>query len=159
MTNNQKATTAVRACLLAACALLVAGPVPARAAALPQSPPGDWLYVTVTRGDARTGDPRTGDPRTGDVRSGDTRGALLLCDPPQGHAHAARACEELRAAHGDVGRIPLKETFCPMVYAPVSATARGEWGGRPITYEETFANSCALTARTGAVFALPEGPR
>ncbi|MEU5704523.1 SSI family serine proteinase inhibitor [Streptomyces aurantiacus] len=148
MTNNQKATTAVRACLLAACALLVAGPVPARAAALPQSPPGDWLYVTVTRGDARTGD----------VRSGDTRGALLLCDPPQGHAHAARACEELRAAHGDVGRIPLKETFCPMVYAPLTAAARGEWGGRTITYEETFANACALTARTGAVFALPEEP-
>lgn len=152
MTNNQKATTAVRACLLAACALLVAGPVPARAAALPEPPPGDWLYVTVTRADARTGD-----PRTGDIRSGDTRGTLLLCDPPQGHAYAVRACEELRAAHGDVGRIPLKETFCPMVYAPVSAAARGEWGGRTVMYKETFANSCALSARTGAVFALPQG--
>ncbi|MGC5563491.1 SSI family serine proteinase inhibitor [Streptomyces sp. FR-108] len=140
MTNNQKATAAVRAFLLAACALLVAGPVPARAAALPAAPSGDWLYVTVARGEPR---------------SGDLRGTLLLCDPPRGHEQAARACEELRAAHGDVGRIPLKDTFCPMVYAPVSVSARGEWGGHAIAYEETFANSCVLSARTGAVFALP----
>jgi len=143
MTNNQKATATVRACLLTACALLMAGPVPARAAAVPEGPTGDWLYVTVARDD---------------TRSGGTHGTLLLCDPPHGHEHAARACEELRAAHGDVGRIPLKDTFCPMVYAPVSASARGEWGGRRITYKETFANSCLLTARTGSVFALPHRP-
>ncbi|WAU84309.1 SSI family serine proteinase inhibitor [Streptomyces sp. Qhu-G9] len=140
MTNKQKATAAVRACLLAACALLVAGPVPARAAALPESVPGNWLYVTVTRGDAR---------------SFDTRGTLLLCDPPQGHAQAVRACAELGAAHGDVGRIPLRDAYCPMVHAPVAASARGEWGGRTVTYGETFSNSCVMAARTGAVFALP----
>ncbi|WP_373465833.1 SSI family serine proteinase inhibitor [Streptomyces sp. V3I8] len=139
-TNHRKVTAALRACLPAVCALLMAGPVPARAAALPDSPAGDWLYVTLTRGDAR---------------SGDTRGALLLCDPPQGHPQAARACGELRAARGEVGRIPLRDAFCPMVHAPVTASARGAWGGRPVTYEETFANSCVLAARTGAVFALP----
>ncbi|MEU9186777.1 SSI family serine proteinase inhibitor [Streptomyces sp. NPDC048484] len=143
MTNYQKATVAVRACLLAACALLVAGPVPARAQALPESIQGDWLYVSVTRGDGG---------------SGATRGTLLLCDPPQGHEQAVRACGELRAARGEVDRIPLKDTFCPMVYAPVSAAARGEWGGHAITYKETFANSCLMAARTGAVFALPHGP-
>ncbi|MFS8197391.1 SSI family serine proteinase inhibitor [Streptomyces sp. CWNU-52B] len=158
MTNNQKATAAVRACLLATCALLVAGPVQARAAALPEPSAGDWLYVTVTDGDSggsRPGEARSGDVRPGDPRSGATRGTLLLCDPPRGHVHAARACEELRAAHGDVGLIPAEDSFCPMVYAPVSATARGTWGGRAITYKETFANSCVLTARTGAVFDLP----
>jgi hypothetical protein len=143
MTNYQKATMAVRACLLAACALLVAGPAPAGAAAPPESIPADWLYVSVTRGEAG---------------SGDTRGTLLLCDPPRGHEQAVRACGELRAARGEVDRIPLKDTFCPMVYAPVSAAARGEWGGRAITYKETFANSCLLAARTGAVFALPQRP-
>ncbi|MFE9681199.1 SSI family serine proteinase inhibitor [Streptomyces sp. NPDC002701] len=140
MTNHQKATMAVRACLLAACALLAAGPVPARATTFPESLPADWLYVTVT---------------SGDTRSGGTRGTLLLCDPPQGHEQAERACGELRAARGEVGRIPLKEAYCPMVHAPVSASARGRWDGRPITYRETFANACVMAARTGAVFALP----
>ncbi|MEV0225194.1 SSI family serine proteinase inhibitor [Streptomyces sp. NPDC050704] len=137
-----KTTKAVRDVLLTACALLAAAAVPVQAQALaaPHGEiPGNWLYVTVTRGDAR---------------SSDTRGTLLLCDPPQGHAHAVRACEELRAANGDVGRIPPKDVFCPMIYAPVTASARGEWGGRPVTYKDTFSNSCVMAARTGAVFAL-----
>jgi hypothetical protein len=130
---------AVRNGLLAACALLAAA-VPAQAA--PHGAiPGNWLYTTVTSGDAR---------------SSDTRGTLLLCDPPQGHAHAVRACEELRAADGDIGRIPPKDVFCPMVYAPVTASARGEWGGHPVTYRNTFSNSCVMAAQTGAVFALPD---
>ncbi|WP_328493267.1 subtilase-type protease inhibitor [Streptomyces sp. NBC_00414] len=153
MTNNRKATAAVRALLLAACALLLAGPVQARAAVLPEPPSGDWLYVTVARGE-----PGSDSGSGSGSGSGDIRGTLLLCDPPRGHAQAPRACEELRAAHGDVGRIPLKDTFCPMVYAPVSASARGQWGGRAVTYQETFANSCVMTARTGAVFPLPHGP-
>ncbi|MCX4904586.1 SSI family serine proteinase inhibitor [Streptomyces sp. NBC_00878] len=148
MTNTHKATAAVRTCLLAACALLVAGSVPARAAAPPESLAGNWLYVTVTRGDIRAGDTDS------DTGSGDTRGALLLCDPPQGHAHAVRACGELRAAGGAIGRIPPTGVHCPMIYAPVTASARGEWGGRAVTHTETYANSCVLAARTGAVFAL-----
>lgn len=145
MTNTQKATVAVRTCLLAACALLMAGPAPAQAAAPRESLAGDWLHVTITRGESR-----------GESRSGDTRGRLLLCDPPQGHAHAVRACEELRAAGGDIGRIPPKDTYCSMIYAPVTASARGEWGGRAVTYTETFSNLCILAARTGAVFALSD---
>ncbi|MFD9192916.1 SSI family serine proteinase inhibitor [Streptomyces phaeochromogenes] len=141
MTNTHKATAAVRACLLTACALLVAGSGPARAAAPPESIAGNWLYVTVTRGDAR---------------SSDTRGTLLLCDPPQGHAHAVRACAELHAAGGDIGRIPPKEVYCPMIYAPVTTSARGEWGGRAVTYKETHSNSCVMAARTGSVFALSD---
>ncbi|WP_151481824.1 SSI family serine proteinase inhibitor [Streptomyces albicerus] len=136
MTNTQKATTAVRAWMLAACALLVAGAAPARATAAQDSVPGNWLYVTVSRGD--------------------TRGALLLCDPPQGHPRAVRACEELQAADGDIGRIPDKDAYCAMLYAPVTASARGEWGGRRVTYTETFANSCVMAAKTGAVFALSD---
>lgn len=110
-------------------------------AAPPESLAGNWLYVTVTRGDAR---------------SSDTRGTLLLCDPPQGHAHAVRACAELRAAGGDIGLIPPKEVYCPMIYAPVTTSARGEWGGRAVTYKETHSNSCVMAARTGSVFALSD---
>ncbi|MFD8419951.1 SSI family serine proteinase inhibitor [Streptomyces sp. NPDC059466] len=86
-----------------------------------------------------------------------TRGALLLCDPPQGHPHAELACAELDAAEGDIDRIPATPgALCPMIYAPVTAAARGEWNGRPVTYTHTFANSCVMGAATGAVFALGE---
>ncbi|MFE2261137.1 SSI family serine proteinase inhibitor [Streptomyces griseosporeus] len=105
----------------------------------PAEPLGDWLYLTVTRGD---------------TPAGDTRGTLLLCAPPRGHARAAQACAELAAAGGDIAALPLKDVYCPMVYAPVTVRAQGEWGGRPVTYTETFANGCVMAARTGAVFAL-----
>jgi hypothetical protein len=138
MTRN---TQAVRGALLAAIALLTLGPAPAHAASR-QTDPGDWLYVTVTRGDARSSDPR---------------GTLLLCDPPQGHAHAAQACAELATAGGDVAHIPARrEILCSMIYAPVSVTARGQWAGRPVEYTRTFPNACVMGAETGAVFALAE---
>jgi hypothetical protein len=136
MTKN---TQAVRGALLAATALLAVGPAPAHAAPR-EAVPGNWLYLTVT---------------TGDTRSGDTRGTLLLCDPPQGHVRAAQACEELRAVQGDISRIPLSaDAVCPMVYAPVTVSARGAWSGHRIEYGRTFANSCVLRAETRAVFAL-----
>ncbi|MGP4050741.1 SSI family serine proteinase inhibitor [Streptomyces sp. 2A115] len=132
---------AVRNGLLAACALLAAAAVPVQAA--PHGAiPDDWLYVTVTSGD--------------DTRSGTPRGTLLRCDPPRGHAQAVPACEELRTADGDVGRIPPKDGYCPMIYAPVTVSARGEWGGRPVTYKKTFSNSCVMAAQTGGVFALAD---
>ncbi|TPQ16689.1 SSI family serine proteinase inhibitor [Streptomyces sporangiiformans] len=142
-----KTMTAVRACLLTACALLAVGPVPAAQAAAPQKPVRDgWLYVTVTQGE---------------TRAGETRGTLLLCDPPKGRtqtarAHAVRACQELRAVNGDISRIQPRSVHCPMVYAPVTASARGTWHGRRIGYTKTFSNACAMKAETGSVFALAD---
>ncbi|MFD5078661.1 SSI family serine proteinase inhibitor [Streptomyces sp. NPDC058371] len=134
-----RSTHAVRGALLAATALLAVGLVPAQAAPR-QTIPDNWLYLTVT---------------TGDTRSNDTRGTLLLCDPPQGHVRAVQACEELRAVQGDISRIPLSaDAVCPMIYAPVTVSARGEWSGRRIEYGRTFANSCVMRAETRAVFAL-----
>ncbi|MFJ5302491.1 SSI family serine proteinase inhibitor [Streptomyces sp. NPDC088350] len=130
--------SALRGALLAAVALLAAGQAPAQAAPR-HAAQGDWLYLTVTRGDSR---------------SSDTRGTLLLCDPPQGHAHAAEACAELGAAGGDIDAIPAESVFCPMIYAPVTAHARGEWKGRQVDYTRTFSNVCVMAARTGEVFAL-----
>ncbi|WP_371663299.1 SSI family serine proteinase inhibitor [Streptomyces sp. NBC_00280] len=130
------AARAVRGALLAV-GLLLAGSTPAQAA--PQEDArGNWLYVTVSRGEP----------------GGDTRGTLVLCDPPQGHAQAARACAELAAADGDIGGIPPRKTLCPMLYSPVTVHAEGEWNGRPLEYDRTFSNGCELGARTGAVFAL-----
>ncbi|MFC3574653.1 SSI family serine proteinase inhibitor [Streptomyces yaanensis] len=136
-----KTTLALRGVLLAAAALLTA--TPAQAAPGP-AVPGNWLYLTVTKGDDR---------------SRDIHGTLLMCNPPQGHLQAVRACAELAAVEGDIGRMPPRDTFCPMIYAPVTVSARGEWSGRQVDYSHTFVNMCDLAARTGAVFALPDqGP-
>ncbi|WP_181807593.1 SSI family serine proteinase inhibitor [Streptomyces shenzhenensis] len=138
MTHLSK-TTAAAGVLLAAAALLTAGPAQA---APDLTRDGDYLYLTVT---------------TGDGHSGDTRVALLLCDPPQGHSRAAEACARLDAVGGDITRIPpARGAMCPMLYAPVTAQARGQWNGRPIEYRETFANPCQLAARTGPVFAFED---
>ncbi|MEU0968784.1 SSI family serine proteinase inhibitor [Streptomyces sp. NPDC005917] len=138
MTHLSKATAAGGA-LLAAAALLAAGPAQALSGA---THGGDYLYLTVTKGDSR---------------SSDTRGTLLLCDPPQGHSRAAEACTELDTVGGDIARIaPAKDAMCPMVYAPVTAQARGTWNGRPIEYRETFSNACEMAVRTGPVFALDD---
>ncbi|GGS67447.1 SSI family serine proteinase inhibitor [Streptomyces cinerochromogenes] len=135
MTYLTRAAAAAGA-LLAATGLLTAGP--ARAASR-DTHPGDWLRLTVTKGGAR---------------SGGTLGALLLCDPPLGHAHAAEACAELDAVDGDIDRIPAAHAFCPMIFAPVTAHARGRWNGRWIDFEETYTSACVMRARTGPVFRL-----
>ncbi|MET7291140.1 SSI family serine proteinase inhibitor [Streptomyces griseoloalbus] len=131
---------AVRAALLAALVLLACA-APARATT-GHPAPDSWLLLTVTRGET---------PSTAEG------GTLLRCDPPGGHRHAADACAELAAADGRITAIPAKDVFCPMLYAPVTAHARGTWRGQPVEYAETFPNSCTLAARTGSVFAL-DGP-
>ncbi|MGW4568723.1 SSI family serine proteinase inhibitor, partial [Streptomyces sp. NPDC004561] len=65
-----------------------------------------------------------------------------------------RARAELVAAGGDIDRIPVRNVFCPMIYAPVTARARGRWNGHPVAFRKTYANTCVLNARTGSVFAL-----
>ncbi|MFI6930960.1 SSI family serine proteinase inhibitor [Streptomyces sp. NPDC050287] len=131
---------AFRGALPAAAALLLALVSPAQAADQ-AADQGDWLFVTVT---------------TGDARSSGTRSALLLCDPPLGHQHAAEACAELETVAGDISALPATDTYCTMVHAPVTAEARGQWHGRPVGYTETFTNACVMRARTGSVFALDD---
>jgi hypothetical protein len=141
MTYTITATAVRRAAhvgLTAAAALLLAAAAPATARS---ATTGDHLYLMVT---------------TGDGRSSDTRGILLLCDPPQGHGRAAEACAQLDSVGGDIGTLPPAHVYCPMLYAPVTAEARGEWNGRPVEYRQTFANGCVMRARTGAVFALDD---
>ena len=138
MTHTNTATARRRAARAGAttAALLLAAAAPASAEARSG---GDYLYLMVTKGDSR---------------SSDTRGTLLLCDPPQGHGRATEACAQLAAAGGDIGALPAADVYCPMLYAPVTVQARGQWNGRPVEYRGTFANGCVMEARTGAVFAL-----
>ncbi|MEU3554792.1 SSI family serine proteinase inhibitor [Streptomyces fragilis] len=136
----------VRGALLTTAALLLTTPT-APAQAAPEPYQGNWVYVSVTAADARSGAPAT------------ARGTLLLCDPPQavGHREAVRACAELADVRGDLQALPARpDAVCPMRYAPVTARARGEWGGKLVQYTETFPNECVMAARTGAVFTLAE---
>lgn len=148
LTGHPLAAKAARGGLAAAAALLVLGAAPPPAAAqepIPEPGPTNWLFLTLTPGDGGRGG------------GGHSRGVLLTCDPPQGHEHAAQACAQLEKVDGDISRLQglqAKNTFCPMIYAPVTAHARGSWGGRPVEYQETFSNACALAARTGSVFSL-----
>ncbi|MFK4101116.1 SSI family serine proteinase inhibitor [Streptomyces sp. NPDC019531] len=125
-----------RASLTVAAALLLAAAAPATAGS---SDGGGHLYLMVTKGDRR---------------SSDIRGTLLLCDPPWGHGRAAEACAQLDAVGGEIKALPPTDIMCPMIYAPVTAQARGAWHGRPVEYRQTFSNACEMSARTGAVFAL-----
>ncbi|MFE0809092.1 SSI family serine proteinase inhibitor [Streptomyces sp. NPDC058794] len=142
-------TGAARAALLAATALLLTCATPVQATAQ-REPATDWLLLTVTREDARPGI-RPAAPAG--ARPGAARGALLLCDPPRGHVRAERACAELDAARGRIADIPARETHCPMIHAPVTAQARGQWRGQPVEYARTFPNACVMAALTGSVFA------
>ncbi|WP_395576792.1 SSI family serine proteinase inhibitor [Streptomyces sp. BK79] len=156
MTHFSTPRAAARAALLAATALLLTCATPAQATA-GRAPAHDWLLLTVTHGEtpsthgetpsgARPGAPSGSGPGT-------TRGALLLCDPPRGHARAAGACAELGATGGRIADIPPRDTHCTLVHAPVTAHAHGQWRGRPVRYTQTFPNPCVMTARTGSVFA------
>ncbi|MGW0941227.1 SSI family serine proteinase inhibitor [Streptomyces sp. NPDC002623] len=140
--NPLRTAKAVRRTLSAAAALLLAtGAAPALAASH-DALPGNWLQLTVVRGDAR---------------SSDSRGTLLMCDPPQGHSRAAEACDVLARADGDVGALTGDGSrICPLLYAPVTVKAQGQWNGRPVDYQRTFGNDCEREALTGAVFALDD---
>ncbi|MFJ7101384.1 SSI family serine proteinase inhibitor [Streptomyces albogriseolus] len=129
----------VGAGLSAAALPLLAGATPAaRADTAPE--PGNWLMLGVSHGDAP---------------AGAEDGTLLRCDPPGGgHPHAEEACAQLSAADGRITALPAQDALCPMIYAPVTAHAEGMWRDRPVTWTETFPNTCALRARTGALFAL-----
>lgn len=80
---------------------------------------------------------------------------LLTCNPNGGtHPHAADACSELAAAQGDFSKLHKKQQLCPMIYAPVTATATGLFAGKHVNFRQEFPNRCVLTRNTGQVFAF-----
>jgi hypothetical protein len=81
---------------------------------------------------------------------------LLECEPaPHGrHPQAARACAALDVAGGDFDALPGERGICHDPYAPVVATAGGQFRGRGIKWRKKFANACIARVATGPVFAF-----
>ncbi|GHF61386.1 hypothetical protein FHX82_002774 [Amycolatopsis bartoniae] len=87
------------------------------------------------------------------TESGALSSVTLECGPAGGsHPHADRACRTLDSVDGDFGRLPKEEILCPMIYAPVTATATGHWHGRPVVFSRGYQNRCAANAGTASVF-------
>jgi hypothetical protein len=128
--------------VLAAAALVAATAVPASAAAPAADQGPSTLLLTVT----------ASGPNPSTVVST----AVLNCEPtPSGdHPAAVAACTDLTRAQGDFAALTPTQSFCPMLYLPVTATAVGLWNGQPTQYQQTFYNDCALRRATGNVFAF-----
>ena len=78
---------------------------------------------------------------------------LLTCNPSGvTHPHATEACTDLATARGDFAKLPRKPVFCPMIYAPVTASASGTYEGKHINFHQEFDNRCLLARVTGRVF-------
>ncbi|MEV0898042.1 SSI family serine proteinase inhibitor [Actinoplanes sp. NPDC049802] len=77
----------------------------------------------------------------------------LTCDPAGGdHPHARQACTVLRGIGGDPKRLKSGDSFCFLLYAPVTARLKGTWRGRSVTWERTYGNSCEMARATGVLF-------
>ncbi|WP_141583652.1 SSI family serine proteinase inhibitor [Actinomadura sp. WMMA1423] len=76
----------------------------------------------------------------------------LWCDPDGGTLGAAsRACDQLEAAGGDVGRVPARREPCTLEYAPVTVVANGVWRGVPRYFTATYPNRCLAVRATGGI--------
>jgi subtilisin inhibitor-like len=79
----------------------------------------------------------------------------LECEPPGGtHPHPGRACRTLDAVDGEFERLPAQPSPCPMIWAPVTATAVGHWRDRPVQFTHSYPNRCLAGAESGSVFAF-----
>ncbi|GIH26875.1 hypothetical protein Aph01nite_51850 [Acrocarpospora phusangensis] len=90
------------------------------------------------------------------TQRGATRTVALTCSPDGGtHPSPAAACARLARAWGDPAMIaPKTGVFCIALYDPVTATATGNYFGRPIAYTRSFTNMCWLNVATWEVFAF-----
>ena len=84
----------------------------------------------------------------------DTSAATLGCEPPGGsHSNADAACAALAAAGGDFSKLTGQPgIFCPDIFDPVTAQARGQYRGAPVAFEQTYPNRCDLDRQTAPVF-------
>lgn len=80
--------------------------------------------------------------------------ATLRCDPPGGsHSNVAAACDALAAAGGDFSKLTGQPgTVCTDIFDPVTARAKGQYRGAPVSFERTYPNRCDLDRQTAPVF-------
>ncbi|MEV6346665.1 SSI family serine proteinase inhibitor [Actinoplanes sp. NPDC051851] len=77
----------------------------------------------------------------------------LTCDPAGGgHPRAAEACAALAVVGADPGRLSPGDTYCYLVFRPVTAQVTGVWRGRSVTWRHTYGNDCELARATGVLF-------
>ncbi len=78
----------------------------------------------------------------------------LRCDPPSGtHPHPEAACKALDAAGGDINGVAgQRDTLCPAVYDPATATASGSYQGMQVIFRHTYSNPCDMASKTAPVF-------
>ncbi|WP_203887970.1 SSI family serine proteinase inhibitor [Planotetraspora kaengkrachanensis] len=63
------------------------------------------------------------------------------------------ACGVVNRVRGDLTQLkPSQNTFCPMMFSPVTVTAHGIWDGRYVDFRHTFGNACEMHSATGSVF-------
>jgi subtilisin inhibitor-like len=90
-----------------------------------------------------------------DHGSGQTVSVDLRCQPADGnHPDPARACSVLSGVDGDFDRLPHDSSICPDLWTPVSATANGQWRGRPVRFTHTYSNPCLAGAESSGIFAF-----
>lgn len=84
--------------------------------------------------------------------------AAVLCGPDVGaHPDPARACESIRQADGDFGRLRAEQdTPCVLIHQPTPAHAWGVWSGRDqlrtVDFGADYDNPCFAAAQSGGVF-------
>ncbi|RCH99453.1 hypothetical protein CU098_011674 [Rhizopus stolonifer] len=75
----------------------------------------------------------------------------LTCDPTGGsHPNPSAACAQLAAVNGNITQIPpTAGVACTLQYDPVSVTVLGTYGGRGISFQQTYGNSCTMGIALG----------
>ncbi|QGK71230.1 protease inhibitor [Allosaccharopolyspora coralli] len=124
--------------VLAAAAVVGAALIPATAHAGPAEPAElSVMHLSVTN----------------QAKITESRSTLLTCGPAGGtHANAAQACAALDEAAGNFQDLQAQSTQCPLIYEPVTVTAKGTWKNAPVEFTHEFANSCVLAAQTEGVY-------
>lgn len=89
--------------------------------------------------------------------AGVQRAVVLNCAPRPAGTHPAPgpACSEVRSVQGELHRLVGTDTggrACTRIWDPATVTADGVWEGERISFEHTFANSCALESASGSLF-------
>jgi len=82
------------------------------------------------------------------------RYAVLNCPATsRGLRERDEACVVVNGVKGDLTQLkPSQNTFCPMMFSPVTVTANGIWDGRYVDFKHTFGNACEMHSATGTIF-------
>ncbi|OBZ91314.1 Subtilisin inhibitor-like protein 1 [Choanephora cucurbitarum] len=76
----------------------------------------------------------------------------LSCSPVGGnHPHRQEACKALKRCGGNLNSIPPTTTICSSVFAPVTVTVEGTYGGKAVNLQREYENPCAANAHLGPI--------